>query len=189
MQLSFIQSKLLWLFLPSLALAATPLASHSLTAGSGQLRLVTPQGLNDSDVNRAVYCKKNIPDPYDPDDPGWPPELYTNSLNRTIPATPPIDQAFLQSLGFAKDEGEFAFDCFLELPTGIVTFEVRWMRRSSEMQPLWRLTRFFTPALFTDRPLPRSSREKSSRISAWHTECMPASVHGITLSGNPTAVS
>ena len=139
MKLSSVQSKLLWLFLPSLALAATPLADDSIPGESGQLQIVTPQSHSGSDVNRALYCRKNIPDPYgpdDPDDPGWPPDLYTNSLNRTIPATPPIDQAFLQSLGFAKDEGEFAFDCFLELPTGIVTFEVCWMRRSSEMQPL-----------------------------------------------------
>ena len=124
MQLLFVQLNLLWLFLPSLALAATTLAGDSTTVNSGQLQLLTPQSLNDSDVNRAMYCKKNIPDPYNPDDPGWPPELYTTRLNRTLAATPPIDKAFLQSLGFVQDEGEFAFDCFLELPGGVITFEV-----------------------------------------------------------------
>ena len=128
MQLLSIQLKLLWLFLPSLALAAPPLAGDSTTGGSGQLQLLTPQlppqSWNDSIVNRALYCRKNIPDPYDPDDPGWPPDLYTTSLNHTLLATPPIDKALLQSFGFVQDEGEFAFDCFLELPGGVVTFEV-----------------------------------------------------------------
>ena len=122
MQPLFIQLNLLWLFLPSLALAATTLAGDSTTVGSGQLQLLTPQRVNDSIVNRSMYCKKNIPDPYDPDDPGWPPELYTTSLNQTLAATPPIDKAFLQSLGFVQDEGEFAFDCFLDF--GVITFEV-----------------------------------------------------------------
>ena len=128
MQFLSVQSKLLWLFLPSLALAATTLAGKSMTTvSSGQLQLVTPQSLNDSIPNRALYCRKNIPDPYDPDDPGWPPDLYTTSLNKTLAATPPIDAAFLQSLGFVKDEGEFAYDCFLELPGGVVVFEVCWI--------------------------------------------------------------
>ena len=124
MQLLSIQLKLLWLFLPSLALTATPLTDGSTTVGSGQLQLLTPQSLNDSTVNRAMYCRKNIPDPYGPDDPDWPPDLYTTSLNYTLPATPPIDKAFLQSYNFVQDEGEFAFDCFLELPSGVITFEV-----------------------------------------------------------------
>ena len=124
MQLLSIQSKLLWLLLPSLALAATSLVDGSTMVGSGQVELLTSQSLNDSIVNRAVHCRKNIPDPYDPDDPDWPPDLYTTLLNYTLPATPAIDKAFLQSLGFVQDEGEFAFDCFLELPTGVITFEV-----------------------------------------------------------------
>ena len=120
-----VQSKLLWLFLPSLALAATPIAGESTTDASGQLQLVTPQGLlNASKVNRAFQCKKNIPDPWGPDDPGDTPVPYTSSLNYTLPATPPIDRAFLESLGFKEEEGEFAFDCTLELFEGLLVFEV-----------------------------------------------------------------
>ena len=125
MQLLSVQSKLLWLFLPSLALAATPNAGDSRTAGSGQLQLVTPQGiLNDSNVNRLVQCKRNIPDPWGPDDPGYPPDPLSTQLNYTLPNTPPIDKAFLESLGFEEEEGEFAFDCTLDLPGGVITFEV-----------------------------------------------------------------
>ena len=189
MQLSFVQSNLLWLFLPSLALAATPLAGQSVTGTSGQLKLVTPQGLNDSDVNRALYCKHNIPDPYDPDDPGWPPELYTTSLNRTLPATPPIDRAFMQRHGFVQNEGEVPFDCLFETLAGYLIFEVCWMRRLSEMQALWHLTRFLAAALLTDRLLPRRSRGKSGQISTWHTKSSSAWVLSTGWLGNTTAIS
>ena len=121
MQLFSIQSKSLWILLPSLALAATPPAGGSTSAGSGQLQLTTPQHLNDSRSNRIMYCRHNIPDP---DDPDWPPYEYKNSLNRTITAGAPPSQSFLESVGFVRDSGSVAFDCFLDIPPGAVTFEV-----------------------------------------------------------------
>ena len=130
MQLLSVQSKLLWLLLPSLALAATPIAGDAIAVGSDQLNLVTPDETpqktpRDALVGRVLHCRDNIPDPWGPDDPNYHQDLYTTRLNWTFPATPLIDKAFLESLGFVKDpEGEFAFDCMLELPGGIITFEV-----------------------------------------------------------------
>ena len=111
MQLSSTQSKLLWLVLPALALATTPPVSASTTVGTGPLNLVTPQ--DEAFPNRVAYCKH---DDY--------PDHFVSSLNYTFPDTPAIPQSFLISAGLSPDEGDYPFDCFVELPGGVVVFEV-----------------------------------------------------------------
>lgn len=122
MQLSLIQSKLLCLLLlPALAMTAAPPVRRSTRIGTGQLNLVNSQHVNISGPlnfpNRISYCK------HDDDYPPWDPP-YRSSLNNTFPETPDISQAFLDSAGISRSEDNFPFDCFLELPGGIVVFEV-----------------------------------------------------------------
>ena len=113
MQLSSIQLKLLWLSLTVLAMAATPPLGTGTRIGTGQLNLLTPETPNTTSINRAVYCKHDD-DPYH----------FISSLNYTFPDTPAISQSFLTSAGINESEGTYPFDCFLEIPGGIVVFEV-----------------------------------------------------------------
>ena len=118
MQLSSTQSTLSWLLLPVLALAATPSSGGLTKVGTGQLNLLTPQHLDTSTLDRAVYCKNE--DPYQ----------FTSSRNYTFPDTPAISQSDMVKAGFGpNDGGEYPFDCFMELPGGYVVFEVRCMPR------------------------------------------------------------
>lgn len=113
MQLSAIQPKLVWLLLPVLALAASPSRRFSSTLTSG-LNLLTPQNLSTTSLGRAAYCKPHDPDPYGP------PIPFTSSLNYTFPKTPSLAE-----LGLNEGEGEWPFDCFIELPGGYVVFEIK----------------------------------------------------------------
>lgn len=120
MQLSSIQLKLAWLLLPTVATAAS-VASGGLTSiGTGQLNLLTPQNLSTSSVGRISYCKHDD-DPY----------TFTSSLNYTFPRTPSISESFLSSAGLTLNDDTYPFDCFLEIPGGIVVFEVCYMPHSS----------------------------------------------------------
>ena len=113
MQLSSIQLKLLWLSLPVLAMAAAPPLGAGTRIGTGQLNLLTPETLNNTSIGRVAYCKHDD-DPYH----------FVSSLNNTFPDTPAISQSFLTSAGINESEGTYPFDCFLEIPGGIVVFEV-----------------------------------------------------------------
>ena len=118
MQHFLLRGKLLWLFLPSVAMAiqiVTPGSNdHSTPVGRGSLKLVAPNLLMQNMADRPVSCKH-------PDDPYH----FTNSLNHTLPLSPP-----LPSPDFPPGESEvFAFDCYIELPGGIVGFEVCRMQR------------------------------------------------------------
>ena len=129
MQLSSTQSKLVWLLLPALATAATRPVGGSTSIGTGQLNLLTPQQPNVTFPNRLAYCKN---DPY--------PQPFVTSLNYTLPDTPPISQDFINSAGLDPGEGDYPFDCFIELPGGIVAFEVctvppRLRTRGSKLLP------------------------------------------------------
>ena len=100
--------------------------------GTGQLQLVTPHTLNITDLKRAAYCKK---------DDDWPGH-FVSSLNYTFPDTPPLSAADLKSAGLDPGADDFSFDCFLELPGGIVTFEVCLvprLRDSKKLTPLSRI--------------------------------------------------
>lgn len=114
MQLSFTQLKLMWLLLPALAMAAGPIAGGLTTIGTGQLNLLTPQNLSATSINRVTYCKHED-DPYQ----------FTSSLNYTFPSTPSLPESSLESAGLTRNQEIWPFDCFLEIPGGIVVFEVR----------------------------------------------------------------
>lgn len=114
MQLFLHQSKPLWLLLPTLAMAATPPRSGSTTSGTGQLNLLTPQNLSTISLGRATYCKHDDDDPFH----------FTSSLNNTFPSTPAISESYLESAGLTTSQETYPFDCFLELPGGVVVFEV-----------------------------------------------------------------
>ena len=83
--------------------------------------LVNSQHVNISRLlkipDRLSYCKHD--DPYPPWDPP-----YRSSLNNTFPETPDISQAFLDSVGITQGEGSYPFDCFVEVPGGVVVLEV-----------------------------------------------------------------
>ena len=123
MQLCSTQSKLLWLLLPALATALTPPVGDSISDGTDQLHLLTlPQESNTSFTNQQsnttfpnliAHCRN---DPY--------PYPFVTSLNYTFPITPPIPQDFIASSGLDPGEGDYPFDCFIEIPGGIVAFEV-----------------------------------------------------------------
>ncbi|KAM0796650.1 hypothetical protein BDR22DRAFT_965966 [Usnea florida] len=82
----------------------------SSPAAGGSLNLVAPQTLPGLMVHRSVQCKQ-------PDDP----YQFTNSLNRTLPPTPP-----LPAPNFPPGESEvFAFDCYIDLPGGFVGFDIK----------------------------------------------------------------
>ena len=105
-------------------MAATNPAGTSGSDRAGQLSLVRPgplnvtlQQLNQTAIHRVAYCRHDDPDP--PFDPP-----YTSSLNYTFPDTPAINRSFLESVGFVVGEDDYAFDCFVEIPGGIVVFEV-----------------------------------------------------------------
>ena len=112
MQLSSTQLTLSWLLLPVLAMAATTPVGGLTTIGTGQLNLLTPQHLNTTTLGRAVHCAHD--DPYH----------FTSSLNNTFPDTPALSQSDMISKGLDPEGGDYPFDCFLELPGGIVVFEV-----------------------------------------------------------------
>lgn len=116
MQLFSIQSTSAWLLLPAFAVALSVPIGGSTTGGTGQLNLLTPQNLSTTSLGRAVYCKPE--DPYGPD-------LFKSSRNITFLSTPNIPESFLKSAGLAPDQETYPFDCFLEMPGGIVVFEVR----------------------------------------------------------------
>ena len=114
-----LQGRLLWLFLPAVAMAATVITPGSTddgftSAAGGSLNLVKPQALSGLMHDRPVECKR-------PDDP----YQFTNSLNRTLPLTPPLPAS-----DFPPGESDvFAFDCYIELPGGLIGFEVCRMQR------------------------------------------------------------
>ncbi|CAD6590489.1 MAG: hypothetical protein ASARMPREDX12_004390 [Alectoria sarmentosa] len=114
MQRSSIQSKLIWLLLPAVAMAASPPSSGSTFVGTGQLNLLTPQNLSTTSIGRVTYCKHDD-DPY----------TFTSSLNYTFPSTPSISESFLASAGIDPNQDTYPFDCFLEIPGGIVVFEIK----------------------------------------------------------------
>ena len=101
-----------WLLLPVIAMAANPPLGGSTTIGTGRLSLLTSQNLSTIDIKRAVYCTHG--EPY----------IFTSSLNNTFPKTPPISQSFLASAGFTHNDDTYPFDCFIEVPGGVVVFEV-----------------------------------------------------------------
>ena len=118
MQHFLLQGRLLWLLLPAVAMAATVITPGSTdgftSAAGGSLNLVSPKTLSGLMVNRPVQCKH-------PDDP----YQFTNSLNHTLPPTPPLPAS-----DFPPGESEvFAFDCDIELPGGVIDFEVCLMQR------------------------------------------------------------
>lgn len=122
MQLSFIHPNLLCLLLlPALAMTAVAPVSRPTRLGIGQLNLVNSQHVNITNPlrlpTRLSYCKHD--DPYPPWDPP-----YKSSLNYTFPETPDISQAFLDSVGIRRGKGNYPFDCFIEIPGGVVVFEV-----------------------------------------------------------------
>lgn len=121
MQLSSLQSRLSWLFLPAIAVALVPASDDSQTIGNNVLDLVTPQNLSTTPIDRVAYCKHDPDDPDDPDGP-W---VFTSSLNYTFPSTPPINESFLAAAGLRDpDVKSKPFDCFIELPGGLIVFEV-----------------------------------------------------------------
>lgn len=93
--------------------ATPPSATGGVTnSANGVLGLMTPQ------VGRAAYCKHDDQDPY----------RFVSSLNNTFPDTPNLSQSDITNTGFSLNpQSDFTFDCFLELPTGVVVFEVRRM--------------------------------------------------------------
>ena len=120
------QGRLLWLSLPAVAMAIQIITPGSTPAGGassprgGSLNLVSPTILNNINDRPHPECK-------DPDDP-YP---FINSLNRTLPPTPP-----LPSPDYPPGESQiFAFDCYLEIVHGWLGVEVCRMRRL-----LWRWT-------------------------------------------------
>ena len=118
MQLSSLQSNLSWLLLPAIAVALVPASDDSETIGTNALNLVTPRNLSTTSIGRIAHCK---PDPDDPDDP----YVFTSSLNHTFPGTPPINESFLASAGLREPFIDSKpFDCFVEIPGGIIVFEV-----------------------------------------------------------------
>lgn len=121
MQLYPLPVKLLWLLLPAVAVALTPITPGSTPVGTGELDLLIPQNLSSISVGRMAYCKHDD-DPY----------RFVSSLNNTFPITPSIPESFLTSAGIALNESSYPFDCFLELPGGIFVFEVR------RIAPVWR---------------------------------------------------
>lgn len=119
MQLSSLQFKLSWLLLPAFTMALGPASDGSPTTGNDTLHLVTPQNLTTIPVDRIVHCER---DPYDPD---FPPYTFTSSLNHTFPPTPWISESFLAAAGLRRPGGDSKpFDCFVEIPGGIIVFEV-----------------------------------------------------------------
>ncbi len=110
MQFSHVQSRLIWLLLLPLAMAAAsgPLLANSTTFGTGRLSIGTPSLLNaTSIINRSTYCK-------DDDDPS----RFLASRNITFPVTPSLSD-------HPDDPDVVSFDCFLDLPPGgVVQFEV-----------------------------------------------------------------
>lgn len=113
MQLFSMQSKLIWLLVPTVAMAASPLSGGLTAIGTGQLNLVNPQNLSATPLGRAIYCKHDD-DPY----------RFISSLNYTFPSTPSIPESFLASADLVTNQDIHPFDCFLELPGGIIVFEV-----------------------------------------------------------------
>lgn len=116
MQLSSIQSKLVWLLLPAVSMALNLTQGGSTTSGNGQINLLTPQSLSMTSLGRIAHCKPND-DPYGS-------FTFTSSLNNTFPSTPNISESFLKSAGFTTNQETYPFDCFIEIPGGIVVFEV-----------------------------------------------------------------
>ncbi|KAF6217440.1 hypothetical protein HO133_006910 [Letharia lupina] len=96
-------------------MAATPPSSGSTTSGTGQLNLLTPQNLSTISLGRATYCKHDDDDPFH----------FTSSLNNTFPSTPAIPESYLESAGLTTNQETYPFDCFLELPGGVVVFEIK----------------------------------------------------------------
>lgn len=115
MQLSTIESGLLWLVLPVVAMALALAPDGSTPIGTGQLNLLNPQNLSSASVGRAAHCK---PDPYDP-------YVYVSSLNYTFPSTPNISEAFANFADVDPDLDGKSFDCFIELLGGIIVFEIK----------------------------------------------------------------
>lgn len=113
MHFSSSQLKVVCLMLPTIAMAASVASGGSTSIGTGQLHLLTPQNLSATSVGRISYCKHDD-DPY----------LFTSSLNYTFPSTPSISESFLSSVGINLNDDTYPFDCFLEIPGGIVVFEV-----------------------------------------------------------------
>ena len=119
MQHFLLQGRPLWLFLPAVAVAITVISPGSTSASKGGLlSLNSPLNLSTSILHRVAYCKS-------PDDP----DPYTTSLNHTLPLTPSIPESALPPAGSDPDEQTFPFDCFIELPGGILVFEVCRMQR------------------------------------------------------------
>ena len=118
MQHFLLQVRLLWLFIPTYAVALTAITPGSTSAGNGLLSLMIPQNLSTSIVNRLAYCKH-------PDDP----YRFKTSLNHTLPLTPSIPESELPPAEPGTDAQTYPFDCFLELPTGVIVFEVCRMQR------------------------------------------------------------
>lgn len=110
-------------------MTAAPPVRRSTRIGTGQLNLVNSPHVNISRLlnlpKRISYCKHD--DRYPPWDPP-----YRSSLNNTFPETPDISQSFLDSVGITQGEGNYPFDCFVELPGGVVVFEVCSMPRNWE---------------------------------------------------------
>ena len=119
MQQFLLQGRLLWLFLPVVAVAISVVSPGSTSAGNGgRLSLTSPQNLSTSIIHRVAYCKH-------PDDP----DRFTTSLNHTLPLTPGIRKSALPPAESDPDEQSYPFDCFIELPGGVIVFEVCRMQR------------------------------------------------------------
>ena len=112
MQLFSIPSTSVWLLLPAFAMALNVPIGGSTTGGTGQLNLLTLQNLSTTSLNRLVHCKPE--DPYGLD-------LFTSSRNTTFLSTPNITESFRKSAG----QETHAFYCTIDLPGGIVSFDVR----------------------------------------------------------------
>lgn len=114
MQLFSNQLQLIYLLLSSLTTAlGNPLGSLT-TIGTPHLNLVVSALSSNNSINRVTYCKHDV-DPYH----------FKSSLNYTFPDTPSLPQSIINSAGIVHDEGEYAFDCFIEMPGGVVVLEVR----------------------------------------------------------------
>ena len=132
MQLSSVQSSLIWLLLTALAIAATPPVTGVTSIGTGPLSLINTVNLK---ANSIAHCRHD-------DDPGH----YTSSLNYTFPDTPPLPQSFLESVGFNESEGSYPFDCFFDI--SVVVVEVRCMSRISESPTPKPLMRSKSPSIY-----------------------------------------
>lgn len=113
MQLSSIQSKLIWLLLPAVPGSCSLVTRGSTTIGTGVLNLMNTQSLSLDSKSPSAHCK-------DPNDPS----PFVTSLNHTLPILPSVSDSFLESMGISPDGRSYPFDCVIDFPGGLVLIEV-----------------------------------------------------------------